>query len=127
MEAIETQQRLQHIAPDVAHIIQQFATDAKHLLQDQVIAEYLFGSYATNTQIPLSDIDILILVNKSTPALQWQMSGLASDYSLEYNLCFSPILQDMEVWKKTNRHRPCSIKKLQHTEYAYEYHRPGTC
>ena len=103
MEAIETQQRLQHIAPDVAHIIQQFATDAKHLLQDQIIAEYLFGSYATNTQIPLSDIDILILVNKSTPALQWQMSGLASDYSLEYNLGFSPILQDMEVWKKNQQ------------------------
>ncbi len=103
MEVIKPRQGLQNIDPDIAQIIQQFVTDAKHLLQDQVIAEYLFGSYATNTQTPLSDIDILILVNTSTPALQWQMSGLASDYSLEYNLCFSAILQDMEVWKKNQQ------------------------
>ncbi len=92
METREDKNGLKTIDPQVAEIIQQFATDAKNLLKEQVIAEYLFGSYATNTQTSLSDIDILILVNQYTPELQWQMSGLASDYSLEYDLCFSPIL-----------------------------------
>ncbi len=103
MEAREDRNRLKKIAPHVAEIIQEFATDAKNLLKDHVIAEYLFGSYATNTQTPLSDIDVLILVNQSTPDLQWQMSGLGSEYSLEYDLCFSPILQDMQVWKKNQQ------------------------
>lgn len=103
METREDKNGLKTIDPQVAEIIQQFATDAKNLLKEQVIAEYLFGSYATNTQTSLSDIDILILVNQYTPELQWQMSGLASDYSLEYDLCFSPILQDLQVWKKNQQ------------------------
>lgn len=103
METTEDKNKLKTIEPHVAQIIQQFATDAKNLLKEQVIAEYLFGSYATNTQTSLSDIDILILVNQYTPELQWQMSGLASDYSLKYDLCFSPILQDLQVWKKNQQ------------------------
>ena len=86
-----------HLSPHVWHIIQQFADETKQLLQENIMAEYLFGSYATNTQSPLSDIDILIIVKHFTPALQRQVSGLASDYSLEYDLYISPILQDREV------------------------------
>lgn len=99
----ETQHHLHALDPDVAHIIRKFAAESKQLLHDQVIAEYLFGSYATNTHTTWSDIDILIIVNTSTVDLQWQMSGLASEYSLEYDLCFSPILQDVEVWKKNRQ------------------------
>ena len=43
-------------------MIQQFADETKQLLQDEMMAEYLFGSYATNTQTAVSDIDILIIV-----------------------------------------------------------------
>ncbi len=89
-----------HISPDVRQMIQQFANETKQLLQENIMAEYLFGSYATNTQTPLSDIDILIIVKHFTPDLQRQMSGLASDYSLEHDMYISPILQDREVWAK---------------------------
>lgn len=103
MQAPENKPRLSHIDRHTAQIIQQFVTDTKHLLKEHVIAEYLFGSYATNRQTALSDIDILIIVNHYTPELQWQMSGLASDYSLEYDICFSPLLQDIQVWKKNQQ------------------------
>ena len=93
------------IAPKGAQVVQQFASDSRRILKDHLVAEYLFGSSATNTQTSLSDIDLLIIVSKNSPELQWQMSGLASQYSLEYGVCISPILQDIEVWKKNQRAR----------------------
>jgi DNA polymerase sigma len=92
--------RTSHIPSNISKIIRQFAKDSKHILQENVIAEYLFGSYATNTFKPLSDIDILILVNTFTPEIRRQMSGLASDYSLKFGVCISPIIKDSQVWNK---------------------------
>jgi predicted nucleotidyltransferase len=99
-EMMQHSPSMSHISPKVRQIIQQFARETKQLLQDNVIEEYLFGSYATNTQTPLSDIDILIIVKHSASQLQRQISGLASEYSLEHDLYISPILQDMGVWQK---------------------------
>lgn len=88
------------IGPELSQIILSFANDSKQLLKDNVLVEYLFGSYAKQTHTPLSDIDILIIVKRTTPELQWQMGGLASEYSLKYQVCLSPILQDIQVWNK---------------------------
>ena len=63
---MQTLQNMPHIPQHIAKIVQQFADDSKQLLHDNVIGEYLFGSYATNTQTALSDIDILILVNANS-------------------------------------------------------------
>ncbi len=92
--------RFQHIVPHLATIIHQFADETKHLLAEDIIAEYLFGSYAKNSYTTLSDIDILILVKHFHPDMQCQLSGLASDYSLEYDVYISPIVKDIEVWEK---------------------------
>ena len=92
------------ITPAVGHVIEQFAKETKQLLQENLWAEYLFGSYATNQQTPGSDIDILIIVKHLTPDLQRQVSGLASDYSLQYNLYISPIVQDLTAWEKNQYH-----------------------
>ena len=92
-----------HISVAIFRIIQQFVKETKQLLQENIMAEYLFGSYAGNTQTPLSDIDILIIVKHFTPALQRQVSGLASDYSLEHDIYISPIVQDIKVWEKNHR------------------------
>lgn len=92
--------QFQHISPHISNIIHRFADDAKHLLQDDVIAEYLFGSYAKNTYTPLSDIDILILVKHFTPDMQRQLSGLAAEYSLEYDVYISPIVKGIDIWEK---------------------------
>jgi predicted nucleotidyltransferase len=93
-----------HIPPHILKIIQRFARDTKHILQENVIAEYLFGSYATNTYTPLSDIDILIVVNRFTPEIRREMSGLASEYSLEYDVYISPIIKDYQVWNKNKQY-----------------------
>jgi predicted nucleotidyltransferase len=92
--------RAPHISPHISRIIQRFVKDTDRLLQENVIAKYLFGSYATNTYTPHSDIDILIIVNTFNPGIRRQMSGLASEYSLEYDIYISPIIKDFQVWNK---------------------------
>jgi len=95
---------LKNVNPVICQIIQDFVIDTKKLLKDNIISEYLFGSYAVNTEETSSDIDILIIVKQSTPELQWQMGGLASEYSLKYDICVSPILQDENVWNKNQKY-----------------------
>lgn len=97
------QKRAPHIPPQISRIIRRFVKGANRILQDNVVEEYLFGSYSTNTYTPLSDIDILFIVNTFTPEIRRQMSGLASDYSLEYDVLISPIIKDSEVWNKNKR------------------------
>lgn len=103
MPTTEPGTTLPRIAPHIAQIVRNFARETRRVLKEQVIAEYLFGSYSTNTQTPESDIDILIIVKEYSPELQWQLSGLASDYALAYDVCISPILKDIQVWQK-NQH-----------------------
>jgi len=62
MQTKKQEHTLEMVAPKTAQVIQQFVSDSRRILKGCLIAEYLFGSYATNTQTPLSDIDILILV-----------------------------------------------------------------
>lgn len=109
-------QILAHIDPQTSQIIQSFARDARGLLKDNVIAEYLFGSYAKQTHTPPSDIDILIIVKQASYELQWQMGGLASEYSLKYQVCLSPILQDFQNWKKHQQYHTLFFQEI--TKYG---------
>lgn len=103
---------LKNVNPVISQIIRDFVRDTKKLLKDNIISEYLFGSYAVNAEKASSDIDILIIVKHSTPELQWQMGGLASEYSLKYDVCVSPILQDETVWNKNQKYRTLFYKEI---------------
>lgn len=105
---------LPHIPSHISRIIQRFVKDSKQILQENVIAEYLFGSYATNTYTPVSDIDILIVVNTFTPEIRRQMSGLASEYSLEYDVYISPIIKDSQVWNKNKHYHTLFYQEVTH-------------
>ncbi|MGE5343058.1 MAG: nucleotidyltransferase domain-containing protein [Candidatus Omnitrophota bacterium] len=98
--AINQRKKIPPIPPRISRIIKRFVKDSKQLLQDNIIEEYLFGSYANNTYTSVSDIDILIVVNNFSPEIRRKMSGLASEYSLEYNVLISPIIKDSQVWNK---------------------------
>jgi predicted nucleotidyltransferase len=100
------------IPAHIASIIQQFALDAKTLLRGNLIAEYLFGSYAKNTYTSLSDIDMLFLVKTFSPEIRRQLSGLASDYSLEYDVYISPIIKDRQVWDKNQQYNTLFFQEV---------------
>jgi predicted nucleotidyltransferase len=97
---------------EVRSIIDQFAGDSRKILQGNTVEEYLFGSYATRTQTALSDIDILIIVKNLTPEIQSQLSSIASEYSLKYDLCISPILTDLNTWNKNKQSNTLFYKEI---------------
>jgi predicted nucleotidyltransferase len=108
--------KIHHVSPYFSGIIHRFADESKNLLLESIVAEYLFGSYAKNNYTPRSDIDILILVKNFTPDMQRQLSGLASDYSFEYDVYISPIVKDIEVWKKNQMYHTLFYQEL--TQYG---------
>jgi len=86
-------------------IIQNFVNDTKRILKDNLVEEYLFGSYARKEPDELSDIDILIIVKRFNSKIRRQMSALASDYSLENNVIISPVIKDIQTWEKNKKYR----------------------
>jgi predicted nucleotidyltransferase len=64
---------------------------------DNLDAVILYGSYARGDYDDESDIDVMIRVRMDKQELakhRWDMSGLASDLSLEHNVTLSLHLQD---------------------------------
>lgn len=90
--------------PQTSKIVKKFAADTRSILKDNLIKEYLFGSYAKNEQSQDSDIDILIIVKKIDPQLRRQISSLSTEYSLDEGLVFSPVLKDLQIWNQNKKY-----------------------
>ncbi len=88
----------------ISNIIKNFVNDTKKILKDNLIAEYLFGSYSRNEQTELSDIDILNIVKQFNSQVRSEISALSSDYSLEKEIIISPIIKSISVWEKNKKY-----------------------
>ena len=88
----------------IKKIIDDFMRDTRNLLRENLVEEYLFGSFSNDTQINLSDIDILIIVRKNKPEIRKQMSVLSSDYSLNQDVVISPVIKDVDIWEKNKKY-----------------------
>ena len=97
----------------ISDIINDFANDTKKMLKDNLVMEYLFGSYARNKQSELSDIDILIIVKQFNSQIRSQISSLASDYSLERDVIISPVIKDINVWKKNRKYNTLFYSEIE--------------
>jgi len=98
----------------VSDIVKDFVEDTKRILKDNLIEEYLFGSYAKNEQTEFSDIDILLIVREFNSKIRNEISSLSSDYSLEREVIISPIIKDILVWEKNRQYNTlffCEVKK----------------
>jgi predicted nucleotidyltransferase len=60
----------------------------------------LFGSKARGDSGPWSDIDILITVREESWSLRGEISTLAADVSLEYNVLIGPRVIGLERWER---------------------------
>jgi predicted nucleotidyltransferase len=92
------------ISSRLSKIIQRFSKETRQILKDHLIEEYVFGSITKKSFSRDSDIDILIIVDKFTPDMRWQISSLASDYSLKFNIYISPVIKDINVWSLNQKH-----------------------
>lgn len=98
--------------PQISSIIKDFVEDTIKILKDNLVSEYLFGSYVRNEQKELSDIDILIIVKRFNPQIRREISSLASDYSLERNTVISPVIKDIKVWRKNQKFKTLFFKEI---------------
>ena len=97
----------------VEKIINDFSNDTKNILKENLIAEYLFGSTARSENTDFSDIDILIIVKQFDYKTREILSSLASEYSINYGLCISPILKDKNIWEKNKIHQTLFYREVQ--------------
>ncbi|MEA1987486.1 MAG: nucleotidyltransferase domain-containing protein [Candidatus Marinimicrobia bacterium] len=85
-------------------IVREFVVDARKILKDNLVKEYLFGSFARNEDNDISDIDILLIVKNFNIKLRGEISSLSSNYSLEKGVVISPIIKDIPVWEKNKKY-----------------------
>jgi predicted nucleotidyltransferase len=93
---------LAHLSNREQSAIQEFLL----LLQQQVpglVSVSLFGSKARGDCHAWSDVDILIVVREENWSLREQISYLAADISLEYDVLISPRLIGEERWDHMRR------------------------
>lgn len=99
--------------PQISDIVKEFVNDTKKILKDNLIEEYLFGSYAKNKQSELSDIDILIIVKALNTKLRKEISSLSSIYSLNKDVIISPVLKDKNIWEKNKKYNTLFYKEIE--------------
>ena len=96
----------------ILNIIQDFVNDSKKILKDNLIQQFLFGSYAKNEQNEWSDIDILLIVKYFNPEIRGKISALSSNYSLDKNVIISPVIKDIDVWRKNEKHNTLFFNEI---------------
>jgi len=70
--------------------VEAFRQALRAALGADVVDIRLFGSKATGTDDPESDIDVLVLVRERTPALMDRIVDLAFDANLAHDVYISP-------------------------------------
>lgn len=88
----------------IYEILKNFAEDVRKLLKDNLIEQYVFGSFSKNKLTEFSDIDILFIVNKINPDIRKAISSLASEYSIDNSIVISPILKEKAIWEKNKKY-----------------------
>ena len=97
----------------IERTIKKFRKDTKALLKDNLIVEYLFGSYAKNKQSELSDVDILLIVKRMNSQIRKDVSSLASNYSIEDGIIISPIIKEINVWEKNKKYKTLFFSEIE--------------
>jgi predicted nucleotidyltransferase len=86
--------------------LEAFAGAARRLLGESLVALKLFGSHARGEAAPDSDLDVLVLVDEASPAVENAVLDLAFDVNLAHDVYISPrvigrrIFED-PVWRLT--------------------------
>jgi predicted nucleotidyltransferase len=74
-------------------------------LPEVVLQAVLFGSKARGDSRPWSDIDILIIVREESWPLRREISTIAADISLEYDVLIGPRVIGQERWERMKQRR----------------------
>ncbi|MGD9728523.1 MAG: nucleotidyltransferase domain-containing protein [Nitrospiraceae bacterium] len=94
------------LKPKDAAAIADFVRKIRTQLQPYVLDLKLFGSKATGRDVEESDIDVLVVVDHKTPALEDRVLDIAFDVNLAHEVYISPrvigkAVLDDPVWSIT--------------------------
>jgi predicted nucleotidyltransferase len=94
---------IEHLTTKEQSAVQAFLQTLQEHLGGQILQAFLFGSKARGDSHPWSDIDILITVREESWPLRAQVSTLAADVSLEYDVLIGPRVIGQERWSRMER------------------------
>jgi predicted nucleotidyltransferase len=94
-----------HLLPHESAAIDEYAKSLRQSLGHQLVGLWLFGSKARGDFDPDSDIDLLIVLKTVQPETRWQIWGLGSDISLEYDVLLNTHIIDAARWDDEHQYR----------------------
>lgn len=87
--------------------LEAFAGAVRRLLGVRLVALKLFGFHARGDAAPDSDLDVLVLVEQASPALENEILDLAFDVNLAHDVYISPRVIDRHIFEDPVwRHTP---------------------
>lgn len=95
---------ISHLTERERSAIQIFNHRLLERFQGEILQITLFGSKARGDSDRWSDIDILITVKEESWSLRWDISILAADVSLEYDVLIGPRVIGRERWERMKEH-----------------------
>lgn len=94
------------LSPKDAAALSEFVRGVRTALGDQALDLRLFGSKVTGRDTAESDIDVLVVVKDSDPAIEDRILDIAFEVNLEHDVYVSPCVVpkgvlEHPVWKIT--------------------------
>jgi len=97
---------------NIATAVNSYREKVRRLLADKLDSIYLFGSVARGDYTPVSDIDVMLILNMNDDEIRKTRSGLAkigSDLGLEYNVLFNKFTAAKDEFEINQDIRPLYI------------------
>lgn len=88
---------------DVSSILRGLKADIKAAIGDKLVELILFGSYSRGDFTEYSDVDLLILVDRTLAREETRrVDDLIASYSLKYDVVISGLVYPAEIYRKFN-------------------------
>jgi len=100
-----SKQTVTPLTPRERQAIKTFLDRLRERFPGEIVQAALFGSKARGDSRPWSDIDILIIVEEESWPLRGEISTLAADVSLEYDVLIGPRVIGQERWERMKERR----------------------
>ena len=82
-----------------------YVTRAARLYPDEVLSITLYGSQARGDAKTESDIDVLVVVRRDSPALRQALTDLAWQVQFEHGVVISDIIRSVEQFNRMRANR----------------------